>query len=369
MKRITFLLPGSGRLPSGGYKVVYEYANRLVKDGLAVSVVYPSFPFPFKERGWSRFLHQCENVLRYLFFKISGIYHGRSWFPLDEKVQEHLVWSLNERHVPASDLYIATAVQTSFYLASYRSVPSAQKYYLIQHFENWGSASDEDVIRSYHLPLKKIVIAEWLEKIVHECGEDCILIHNGFDFNWFSQNIGYADKDKFCVTMLYHTSLWKGCQDGFKALEIVKSKYPQLKVNLFGVYPRPKNLPDWYHYYRKPDWETHNRIYNEAAIFLATSHTEGFGLTPPESMQCGCAVVCTDNGGYAVTCKHAQTAMVSPIQRPDLLAENIVYLMEHDDERYRIAENGHRYIQEFTWDRAYAKLLAFLDISDGTPSV
>ncbi len=368
MKHITFLLPGNGRQPIGGYKVVYEYANRLVKDGLDVSVVYPSFPFPFKERGWFRFLHQCENVLRYLLFKISGIYHCRSWFPLDKKVQEHLVWSLNERHVPASDLYIATAVQTSFYLASYKGVPPAQKYYLIQHFENWDGTSDEDVIRSYHLPLKKIVIAEWLEKIVQDCGEDCILIHNGFDFNWFSQNIGYADKDKFCVTMLYHTLPWKGCQDGFKALEIVKSKYPQLKVNLFGVYPQPKNLPDWYHYYRRPDRETHNRIYNEAAIFLAPSHGEGFCLTPPEAMQCGCAVVCTDVGGYTVVGKHVQTAMVSPIRRPDLLAENIVYLMEHDDERYRIAENGHRYIQEFTWDRAYAKLLAFLEISDDAPS-
>ena len=30
---ITFILPRTGEEPIGGFKVVYEYANRLAKDG------------------------------------------------------------------------------------------------------------------------------------------------------------------------------------------------------------------------------------------------------------------------------------------------------------------------------------------------
>jgi len=32
--RITFLMPGLHVGPSGGYKVVYEYANQLVGEGI-----------------------------------------------------------------------------------------------------------------------------------------------------------------------------------------------------------------------------------------------------------------------------------------------------------------------------------------------
>ena len=36
MKLITFLMPSVQLVPSGGYKIVYEYANRLAKDGYRV---------------------------------------------------------------------------------------------------------------------------------------------------------------------------------------------------------------------------------------------------------------------------------------------------------------------------------------------
>jgi len=39
--RITFLMPGYMWTPSGGYRVIYEYANRLVDRGHHVTVVHP----------------------------------------------------------------------------------------------------------------------------------------------------------------------------------------------------------------------------------------------------------------------------------------------------------------------------------------
>ncbi len=40
--KITFILPGPGCTPVGGYKVIYEYANRLAKLGNEVTVVHPA---------------------------------------------------------------------------------------------------------------------------------------------------------------------------------------------------------------------------------------------------------------------------------------------------------------------------------------
>src|SRR3546814_16260425 len=43
--RISFVLPCSGRYPIGGFRIVYEYANRLADRGHQVSIVhFAAFP-------------------------------------------------------------------------------------------------------------------------------------------------------------------------------------------------------------------------------------------------------------------------------------------------------------------------------------
>ena len=41
-KRVTFVLPGHGKNPIGGYKVAYEYANHLQARGHEVTVIHPT---------------------------------------------------------------------------------------------------------------------------------------------------------------------------------------------------------------------------------------------------------------------------------------------------------------------------------------
>ncbi|MDR0789422.1 MAG: glycosyltransferase family 4 protein [Bacteroidales bacterium] len=355
MTKISFILPYAGRRPVGGFKVVYEYANRLAEDDYNVSVVYPA-SLLFGERALKE---KIRSILRFVYYLLTKNYKCNSWFALNAKVKEQMVWCLSERFVSKADIYVATAVETSEYLAKYKKVSNDKKFYLIQHFEAWFF-SEQRVKNTYHLPLRKIVIAEWLEDLVKAEGEACTLIHNGFDFDFFTKTIDFPQKDKYKITMLYHILKWKGCEDAFAALAIVKNKYPQLSVNLFGFPKRPKDLPEWYNYYQTPDKATLNKVYNEAAIFISASHGEGFCLTPPEAMMCGCAIACTDIGGFTVVCKDDKTALLSPVHRPDLLAENIMKLIEDDELRLRIATTANDFIKSFTWDNAYAKLLKLI---------
>ncbi|MDR1848094.1 MAG: glycosyltransferase family 4 protein [Bacteroidales bacterium] len=355
MKKIAFLMPYAGKRPVGGFKVVYEYANRLVKDNYDVSVIYPA-SLLFKERSLGI---KLRSLIRFVYYILTGDYKCKSWFVLDNRVKEKIVWCLSERFVPKADIFICTAVETSEYLARYKNVPYSNKFYLIQHFEAWFF-SEQRVNNSYHLPLRKIVIAEWLEDIVKSAGEDCTLIHNGFDFNFFTQTIPPSRKDKYRVAMLYHILEWKGCDDAFKALDLVKAKHPALCVNIFGFPRRPKTLPDWYDYYQMPDKSTLVRIYNESAIFISASHGEGFSLTPPEAMMCGLALAVTDIGGFTVVCKQDKTALLSPVHCPELLAANINKLIEDDALRIRLAETAHTFIQSFTWENAYQKFLMLI---------
>ena len=336
---------------SGGLKVICEYANRLVADGCEVHILYAGSLF-WKDKSLRFKLSGCIRYLQALF---SG-YSCRNWFPLDRRVKEHWCLSLNYRHLPKTDIYVATSPYTATYLRDY-PIENTRKFYFIQDYENWGNVTDEMLRTTYHYPLQKIVISKWLKRIMDEEGVGCMLIPNGFDFSYFKMNIPIKQKDKYRITMLNHFMERKGCRYGFTALEKVKRIYPQLRVYLFGTQERPSGLPEWYDYYQSPNREIHNRIYNEAAIFLGTSSTEGWGLTIGEAMICGQAVVCTDNPGYQETARDGKTALLSPIKDSEGLAKNIIRLIEDDELRYRIAENGHQYIQQFTWEDSFRRLI------------
>lgn len=351
---ITFLFPHPVAGPTGGYKVVYEYANRLVADGYKVHIVYSGSLF------WQQksLYFKLTNCVRYVQHLLKG-YSCRSWFALDNRVQEHLTFSLNQRHVPSADVYICTSPYTAMYLKEYKI---SDKYYLIQGYENWGNVSDEMLRLTYHYPLCKIVISQWLKKLIEtEENEKCELIPNGFNFDYFKLITSIEKKERYRVTMLYHTMNLKDLPTGFKALELVKQRFPQLRVNMFGAFAKPEGLPDWYDYYQMPNRDLHNRLYNEAAVFVGTSAVEGWGLTLGEAMICGCAVACTDNMGYKEMAIHEKTALLSPVGNARQLADNIIRLVEDDNLRCRIAYAGNEFIQQFTWDSSYQKLVTLIN--------
>ncbi len=356
MKSITFLLPSGTGSPAGGPKVVFEYANRFVADGYQVHIVMPASLL-----WWESSLKEKIKVgIRFPYAFISKRHLPYKWFKLDCRIRIHYVFSLHQCFVPKTDIYIATAIETSEYLNTYKGVPTKNKFYFVQHFEDW-TLSSERVKKSYTYPLNKIVIARWLRDIIKEGGNEAELVENGFDFSEFKLIIPIEHKDRMSVTMLYHPLEKKGCKDGLIALGIVKKKYPSIKLCLFGYLSRPKDLPEWIEYYEKPDKQKHVEIYNKSAIFLGTSHYEGWGLTIGEAMMCGSAVVCTDNGGYAEMVKNMQTGLISPIKNPEGLANNIIKLIEDDELRCKIAQNGCDYIKSFTWEKAYSKFKAIID--------
>ena len=88
-RSIVILFPHPTAGPTGGYKVIYEYANRLVDDGYDVHIVYSGSIF------WRRksLYHKFTACLRYIQKLFQG-YSCKSWFALDERVQEHFIFSL-----------------------------------------------------------------------------------------------------------------------------------------------------------------------------------------------------------------------------------------------------------------------------------
>ena len=343
---ITFLVSGVLSNPSGGYKVIFEYANRFAADGYVVNIVMGLTSVKLKTT--------LAAFVRYPLYKLKNNYLPNNWFNLDENIKCYFNFSLVEKNIPESDVIIATASSTSFFLNKYKK--NCKKIYFIQGYEDW-CVGEKRLIESYKFDLKKIVIANWLkQKIISKDGcenSSIVEIPNGFDFSYFNLRNEISKRNKFTILMMYSPMPVKRCQDSFEALKIVKNKYPNLEIKMFGAYESPVNLPFDFEYFKSPNKELHNKLYNSSAIYIAASSVEGWGLTIGEAMICGCAVACTDNDGFKIMAHNEETALLSPVYDYAKLADNILRLIENDDLRIRIASEGNKYIQSYTWDNSY----------------
>jgi len=351
--KITFVLPGYIEYPVGGVKIVYEYANRLAARGHKVHIVHP---------------HQRQKARSFIESTISFLRRIKAkrrpfWFPIRPDVQSLLVADYREKFVPAADIIFATAWDTAPHVHSYGS-DKGEKFYLIQHYELWDG-SKEEVDQTWRLPLKKIVIAKWLRfsspnviaksrsHLAITFGEEkrTFYIPNGLDFSHLKV-VKLIENRSPHIVMLYHLWAWKGSADGIRALEMVHERYPNCQITLFGVPDRGDDIPTWITYIQKPSHEQLLDLYNNCSVFVHTSWTEGWGLTPAEAMACGCALVATDNEGVQDYARHQVNALIVEKKQPHAIAQGIIRYLEDEELRTHLAKQGNQDIQQFTWERA-----------------
>src|SRR5689334_17178994 len=156
MARLNFVLPFFPTKPVGGVKNFYQFANRLTERGHEVTMLY-SIRRPFKRQ-------RTPVLLRLLITKWRA--RGTDWFKLSPKIKTAIVPEITDRYVPDGDATICTWWQMAYAVASL-SKSKGKKCNLIQDYELWTGQEDK-VHQSYSLPIRHIVIAEYLRKIVSE---------------------------------------------------------------------------------------------------------------------------------------------------------------------------------------------------------
>jgi glycosyltransferase involved in cell wall biosynthesis len=353
---VTFLSPGTGGVPTGGSKVMYEYANGLADRGWRVRIVHPYILTHQEIRDVrSDLFLRTRRWLGYQRRRITGDFRPDRWFAVRPNVEMLCTKTLDLQLLPPSDAWVATYWYTANWAATY---PGAH-FYLIQHLETLFGPESE-VMATWKLPLRKIVISRWLEQVANEVGEPSDYIPNGLDFNAYGMDVAPEKRNPTALAMMYHHSDWKGSADGLAAIYRVKAKHPNLSLQLFGVPSRPADLPSWVEYNQNPPQSRLRQIYNQAAIFISPSWTEGWPLPPAEAQQCGASLAATDIGGHREYAHNERTALLSPAKDSESLAANLDLLIANQTLRIQLAKQGHANIQQFTWDRAVSRFEAVL---------
>ena len=345
---INIILPFPVTKPVGGAKIMYEFANRLQALGHRVTVLH-SLKRPFK-------VMRSPLWFKRFLFRVRGAQRPH-WFPLHVECRSLIVDEINDAFVPDGDLLLSTWWQMSYAVAGL-STEKGIRINLIQDFEHW-SGQVPLVKDSFRLPLYHAAISRWLQQLVQtESGKPVQLLPLAIDADRFYLQTPPRDRFPFSVISLYSEEKRKGSQYTVQAFELLRHSYPQLQATLFGVYPRPKHLPDWIHYHQRPT--DLSRLYNNHAVFMSASLGEGWALPPAEAMACGCAVVCTDIGGHADYAIHEQTALQVPPESAPALADAVQRLFEQEALRLAIAAQSEQFIKtHFNWDRSVQALLQY----------
>lgn len=357
--RITFLMPGYPWAPSGGPRVVYEYANRLVARGHEVSVVHPRRLDSSPRPGGSLYRRFRAKILAARDLIATP---KLRWHALDKRVQVLFVPNADACNMPRADAIFATAC---FTVDPVLRCPEemGQKFYLVQGYETWMKPK-YFVDATWRMPLRKIVIARWLLDTGNDLGvSDVTYIPNAIDHDRYKRTMPLQDRPRQ-VAMLFSAVPVKGAKDGISALEIVRRSHPDMKAVFFGAGRRQPWVPDWITYYRNPPQSfIVEQIYNRSSIFLSPSWSEGFPLPPAEAAACGCAIVAAANGGIREYVEHGISGLLSPPKDACALAANLSKLLEDDRLRMRLATAAGAAIRRFSWEHSTDLLESFIETS------
>ncbi len=351
--KILIVLDSVSRRPIGGQKIIYEYANEFARRGNEVTIIFQN----------QRFLKKYHYLPKIIIDIIANTitFVQPKWFKLNPKINKISITDNKKSISIIPDICIATAVSTVEYVE--RHYPETKKYYFIQDFENWN-VSDDYVYRTYRKDFTNIVISRWLKNIVDQYSiRPSYLISNPIDLKIYRNTNPLNNRRTHSVALLFHEQRHKGLKYAFETLYILKNKYSDLTVEMFGIFPKPNNLPQWINYTQNASKYDTVSIYNSVSVFLCASVEEGFGLTGLEAMACGACLVSTDYRGVREYAINDYNALLSPIRDAGALAQNVSLIFEQDSIRRKLVENGFETVKNFSYEKSMHKMCELLELT------
>ena len=358
-----FLLGGiSFPIMTGGDKVIAVLANSLVNEGYNVCVAqikdnksfipdYKLFKYLLnkQKRRYSsgikmllrHFYELSVNDLTYkIIFKKLGKFDKK--YAFNNKIK--IITRIN--NLPNIKNLIITT-----WLAAYPalSIKAESKYYFIQNSEDDESYSgylSSYAKKTYDFKFNKIVINEKEYERFKDDKPTKILV--GFDPKYKIKN-PIEKRDKKNVLFPLRTSESKGAIYMIKAAEILHSLDNEIKFSSFGAYKG--EVPNFINHYGVITDEKLIDLYNSSSIFVLPSIIEGLPLTPLEAMHCGCAAVLTNCKGTMEFAKDGKNSLVVPIKDPNAIVKAVKRILDDDNLRINLAEEGLKSSENFTYAR------------------
>ena len=356
--RITFVLPPLNT--SGGMRVLATYAKRLCLRDHQVVVVATSARQPTWARRIVRVLRGKRPPpwraapVRVTHFESSTV---------DLRELRHS-GPVTDADVPDADVVIATWWDTAP-MVHRLSPAKGRKVYFIQGYESSiASVPTEEADATWRLPLRKIVVAEWLAELGRDKFGDptAICVPNSVDTDLFFA----PERGQQAVPTVgfIHAPLGtKGTDTAIDAIVKAKQQVPSLRAICFGHAPPGADfpVPEWFEFTLRPPQETLRELYAACDAFLQPSRIEGFGLPILEAMACRTPVIATAAGAAPELLRKGGGKLVA-VDAPDAMAAAIVDVATASPAAWRAwSDAAYATATGYSWDDATVAFEAALE--------
>jgi glycosyltransferase involved in cell wall biosynthesis len=344
--KITFVVPALNL--TGGIRVISIYASYLADQGHEVTIVSPN-----------KRIHSLGKRLKSFLTGNgwdAGSHFSMSFFT-NPKVKIRVLdtcRNVTEDDVPSADFVIATFWNTAEWVKDF-PVSKGKKIYFIQHYEIHSWLPVDRVKATLKFPFKKIVVSEWLKKVLldeyHDI--DVTVIPNGVDLKQF-----YSEKRgkqiNPTVGFFYSERTFKGCDVIVEAINLARQINPDFNVVAMGMKKPIKQikLPEKTKYFLNPSQDEIRTLYSQCDVWLFASKSEGFGLTILESMACRTPVIATEAGAAPELMKESGGRLVA-VDDVHALAKGIrdILLMSNQEWGY-LSDQAYHTALNHGWDNS-----------------
>ncbi len=184
------------------------------------------------------------------------------------------------------------------------------------------------------------------------------LIHNGIDVDRFARARESRSSEKLRVGTIGHLAPIKGIDDFIRAAEIVCRHRDDVDFMIVGEDKSAggenrRHLENLISELKLTDrvrligWvDDVASVLATLAIFVSSAHAEPFGLSIVEAMAAGVPVIATASEGAREIVRPNETGMIVPIGDVQSLANALIALLDHPDERARLAQNARTAVRE-----------------------
>jgi len=335
--RITFLVPGRGLV--GGVKVMGEYAGRLRARGHEVAVLYrrPADAVQRLVRWWAN--RRTPDALDDSGCPVTG------------------VAAFSAETVPDGDVLVANGLDT---IAEAADLPPAKGRLvaLVQSVVDL-EAEPARARRVLARPAHRVAVSDSVARYLCEhLGAEAEVVPNGVDHGQF-----YATDRRLrqprTVGMMVAPGPEKGVEDGFEAVRLVRDQWPDVRLVLFGA-RKPRRKPPRADVFVRPKTSRLRAIYSSCEIWLAPSHSEGFGLPVLEAMACQAVPVATRAGGHECIIEDEVSGFLVPVGDTQAMAKRIGLLIDDESLLRKMSEAAHARSLLFDWETSTDRLETLL---------
>jgi len=334
-------------LLSGGTRVIYELANRLLQKGHKVTIT------SLKGRETSWFPIKVEVKCLHSIVQ-RAINYGFQSMNMDTRLD--FVQFL-AKHLPDCDINVGTFYPTAF--AVHRSGRGVPIYYA-QHYEPliiddpYEKKLAEEI---YCLPIDIIAVSTWIgDAIYKNSSKKVVVALNGVNLDvFYPRRIEQAGEKKMVLCRPSNIP-WKGFVDLIEAMKMVNKARSDVELVMFTAERLDPALINQITFpsriVKSPSDEQVARLYSLCDLFVSSSWYEGFHMPPLEAMACGTPVVTTDcHGGVSDYAENEVNSLVVPSKDPKSLSSAILRILSDRKLAEDLGKNAINTSRRFTWDK------------------